>query len=142
MITQVNNNINPKQANVGIPEDQKQFQQGQTFFDQGNFIGAWHCFNEAIKINPQELYFLGRCSAAEALEDHNAYRALIAEYNKNLEWAQNNGQIGNQSWIHFDLGCLYAELDDDNTALTHMVTAARLGHTIARSICSQYGIPY
>ena len=142
MITKVDNHIIPQQANVALGEDQKQFQQGQIYFNQGKFIGAWHCFNEAIKINPQELYFLGRCSAAEALQDKNAYRDLIPEYNKNLEWAQNNGQTANQGWIHFDLAMIYSELDDDNTTLNHIVTAARLGHTIARSICDQYEIPY
>ncbi len=137
MVVAINNNAVNSFDNLAIPLDQAYAQQGKLYYDSGHFTGAWNCFNEAIKINPNEQYYYYMRAACSA--NLGNYNAAIADYNKALTVANNNEQKG---WIHFDMAILYAGIGDENTAKHHLITAAKLGHGIARDVCNQNGIPY
>ena len=56
-----------------------------------------------------------------------------------MSLAKNNDEKG---WIHFDLEILYNLMGDEQGALSHLTTAARLGNGMARNVCQEAGIPY
>ena len=140
MVTIIENSYGHRVENRGQPAldtAQQYAQRGMAYFDAGDYNAAWHCFNEAIKINPHEQhYYYMRASCSANLSDFNA---AIENYNAALKLAQNDQDKG---WIHFDLAVLYGDHDDDDNALYHLTTAARLGLEIAQDMCNQFGIPY
>jgi tetratricopeptide (TPR) repeat protein len=113
------------------------YQNGVNLFNVGNYAPAWAAFNEAIKINPKEqLYFYMRGACSLNL---GHYKAALTDYNMAMSLAKNNDEKG---WIHFDLAILYAHMDDEQSALSHLTTAAQLGNGMAKNICQEFGIPY
>ena len=134
MVAAINNN---RYENLAIPQNQVYHLQGKDYFDAGNYAAAWANFNEAIKINPNEqlhYYMRGACSL-----NLGHYQAALADYNRAMSLARNNEEKG---WIHFDLAILYYRMNDEQNALSHLTTAARLGNGMARNICLEAGIPY
>lgn len=137
MVAAVNNNVVDRLDKLAIPQDQMFYQQGTNFFNAGNYAPAWAAFNEAIKINPKEqLYFYMRGACSSNL---GHYKAALTDYNMAMSLAKNNDEKG---WIHFDLAILYNLMGDEQSALSHLTTAARLGNGMARNICQEAGIPY
>jgi tetratricopeptide (TPR) repeat protein len=134
MVAAINNN---RCENLAIPQDEAYFEYGADLFLAGNFGPAWTAFNEAIKINPREcmyFYMRGGCSL-----NMGHYRAALADYNMAMGLAKNNEEKG---WVHFDLAVLYTQMGDEQNALSHLTTAARLGNGMARNTCLEAGIPY
>src|SRR5579862_672261 len=122
---------------VNLGQDQTFAQQGKTYFDAGNFNGAWYCFNEAIKINPNEQFYYYMRAACSGRQGNT--QAAIIDYNKALSVAKNDEQRG---WIYYDLAITYAQMGDENTATAHLVTSAKCGNGLAQNFCNQYGITY
>lgn len=137
MVTSINNNTINRSNNSAYSQDKTFYQQGLSLFNAKNYFAAWTAFDNAIKINPKEqIYYYMRAACSVNLGHYNA---ALTDYNTALRLAKTNDEKG---WIHFDMAILYNQIGNEQQALSHITTAARLGHAMAQQVCREAGISY
>jgi len=137
MVTTINTNNVSNFNNTVLTSDTQLSQQGRMYFDAGNYTAAWYCYNEAIKIAPNEQYYYymrGACNCGKG-----DFQGALSDYNIALSLAKNNIQKGP---IHLDMAIVYAFLGDDKNSINQIVLAAKCAHPIAIEQCVKHGIPY
>ncbi len=123
--------------NLAASLDEEFAQNGTLLFYSENYAPAWAAYNEAIKLNPKNwLYYYMRAACSCKLEH---YRASLLDYKTALSLAKNNEEKG---WVNLDLATLYDLMEDEQNAIAHLVTAAKLGNGMAQNICMEIEVFY
>lgn len=126
-----------QQVNASSAHGLEFAQQGENFFNAGNYAAAWAAFNEAIKLNPKEmLYYYMRATCSSKLGN---YKDALTDYNMTMSLSKNNEEKGA---AHFDLAVLYNTMGDVQSARFHLQAAARLGDITAQNVCKEIGLAY